>query len=145
MGKAIVIFLIPVIISILGVIAVNSYKGHEIDHKPAAYGPGTGYELVPEEYTVTASSHYKWHHGTSPGWLWIVGIILFAAGGAYLYNTDKEVKTISWKVLAVIWLAGLFSLFGKHVIKYNKKEYVKTIDKETYEANKGNLDAIFQQ
>lgn len=144
MRKAIVFFLIPVFITILGVIAANSFKKPEAVRLPAAYGPGTGYELVPEQWTITASSHYKWNHGTSPGWLWIVGIVLFAAGGFYVYFIDREVKVGTWTILAVLWLGGMACIFGKHVVKYHKSPYVQTISKEKYEVYKDNLDTIFQ-
>lgn len=146
MKKAILFFVIPVIITMLGVWAINSGKEPETVKQPAAYGPGTGYQQEAEQWTVTASSHYKWNHGTSPGWLWAIGILCFAAAGAYIYYIDKEVKGSTWVVIAFFWFAGLASIFGTHVGKYYKSGiYSKTISKEVYEANKGNLDAIFLQ
>lgn len=144
MPKAILFFLIPVFITMLSVFAITSSKEAETVKLPAAYGPGTGYQEVPEQWTVTASSHYKWSHGTSPGWLWAVGILCFAAAGAYIYYIDKEVKGSTWVVIAFFWLAGLAAIFGEHVGKYYKSgTFSKTVSKEVYEANKGNLDAIF--
>lgn len=145
MGKAILIFLIPVVFATLGVIIINSSKTPEVEHKPAAYGPGTGYQQVPEEYKVTASTHYKWHHGTSPGWLWLAGVFLFVGGGAYVYWVDKEVKAGTRWVLAIVWILGFAFIFGKHVFRYYElNTYQKTIGVEEYEQHKSNLDAIFQ-
>jgi len=146
MGKAILFFLIPAVIAALGIIGINSSKKAEVVHIPAAYGPGTGYALQPEQYTVTASTHYKWHHGTSAGWMFLVGGILFAVGAFYVYWIEKEIKTGNWKVIAIIWVAGLFCIFGKHVVRYyESKTYERTISAEQYEQNKGDLDAIFLQ
>lgn len=146
MGKAILIFLIPAVFAAVGILIINVSKKPEVVHVPAAYGSGTGYERIPEQYTVTASTHYKWHHGTSAGWKFIVGYILFAAGGFYVYWVDREVKTFSRWVLAFCWLLGLGCIFGKHVFRYYESNtYVRTISAEQYEQNKGDLDAIFQQ
>jgi hypothetical protein len=146
MGKALLIFLIPAVIATAGILIINSSKKPEVVHLAAAYGPGTGYALQPEQYTVTASSHYKWHHGTSAGWKFIVGFLLFAAGGFYVYWVDAEVKTGSRWVLAIVWLLGLGCIFGKHVTRYyESKTFERTISAEQYEQNKGDLDAIFLQ
>ena len=70
MLRAIVFFLIPVVIAFLGVVAVNKFKEGEVVRLPAAYGAGTGYAQEAEQWVVSASSKYKWDHGTSPkGWL----------------------------------------------------------------------------
>lgn len=146
MGKAILIFLIPVVFATAGVLIINASKKPEVVHIPAAYGPGTGYAQVPEQYTVTASPHYKWHHGTSAGWRFIVGIIAFAAGGFYIYWVDREVKTFSRWVLAFAWLLGLGLIFGKHVFRYYETNtFQRTISAEQYEKNKEDLDTIFEQ
>jgi hypothetical protein len=146
MGKAILFFLIPVVIATMGIIGITASKKAEVVHIPAAYGPGTGYALQPEQYTVTASSHYKWHHGTKSIGLIIIGFVLFAAGGFYVDYLDNEVKKGTWIVLAVLWLAGFICIFGKHLGRYyESKTFERTISAEVYEQSKGDLDAIFRQ
>jgi uncharacterized membrane protein YfcA len=146
MGKAILIFLLPALIATLGIIIINNSKTPEVEHKSAAYGPGTGYSQVPEEYIVTASTHYKWHHGTCVVWLAVVGFIVFAAGGGYVYWVDKEVKNGTLLVIAIFWILGFACIFAKHIGRYYERgTFERTISAEQYEANKDNLDAIFLQ
>lgn len=145
MGKAILFFLIPVVIATMGIIGISASKKAEVVHIPAAYGQGTGYAPQPEQYTITASSHYKWHHGTSNGGLIVLGFILFALGGAYVHYLNREFKVGHWVVLAIFWLGGLICIFGKHVGRYyESKTFERTISAEEYGQNKGDLDAIFQ-
>lgn len=146
MGKAIIMFLIPVVFAVLGIFIISTSKTPEVSHKPAAYGPGTGYSQVPEEYTVTASTSYKWHHGTKSTALIIAGFVFFLASGVYVYWVDKEVQTFNRWALAICWVLGMACIFGKHVTRYYERgKFERTISAEQYEQNKGDLDAIFLQ
>lgn len=144
MRKAILIFLIPAFFALGSILIISSSHSNEVDHHPAAYGPGTGYQQEPEEYTVTASSSYKWHHGTSSGWMIAVGFVLFAIAGFYAYVCDRQVWQVNKWVLAIFVLGGLLLILGKHLGRfYELDTFQKTISAEQYEANKTNLDAIF--
>jgi peptidoglycan/LPS O-acetylase OafA/YrhL len=146
MNKAILMFLIPALFAIAGMFIISSSKTAEVEHKAAAYGPGTGYQQVPEEYTVTASTSYKWHHGTRVVWMIVVGFVLFAAAGFYVYVCDQQVWQVNKFVLIILVGGGLLMIFGKHLGKYYEiKNFQRTISAEQYEANKDNLDAIFLQ
>jgi hypothetical protein len=144
MRKAILIFLIPALFALGGILIISSSHDNEVDHRAAAYGPGTGYQLEPEEYVVTASSSYKWHHGTANGWMITLGFIAFAAAGFYAYVCERQVWDVNKWVLAVLVLCGLLLILGKHLGRlYELNTFQKTITAEQYEANKSNLDAIF--
>lgn len=146
MKKAILFFLIPAVFAIIGIIVINQSKYGEVEFKPEAFGPGTGYQLRPAEYTVTASPAYKWRNGTSSKTKIVVGFILFAAGGFYVYWQDKEVKRGTWVILAICWLVGLGFIFGTHVFKYYElRTYQRTLSVQQYEQIKDNPDKIFEE
>lgn len=144
MLKAIFIFLIPAVFAFLGIFIINQSKTAEVVHISAAYGKGTGYEQVPEQYTVTASPNYKWRHGSGRTWKVIVGLILFAAGAVFVYKVDPDVKK-GFIVLGILWITGFGLIFGKYVLNYNGPNSVfeKTISADQFEQNKGDLDKIF--
>jgi hypothetical protein len=144
MRKAILVFLIPALFAIGGILIISSSHSNEVDHRPAAYGPGTGYQQEPEEYVVTASSSYKWHHGTSSVWMIAVGFLAIAFAGFYVYVCDRQVWEVNLWVLAILVIGGLVLILGKHLGKfYELNTFQKTITAEQYKANESNLDAIF--
>jgi hypothetical protein len=142
MFKAILFFLIPTAFALASVVNIVSDHKPEVTKLPAAYGRGTGYQEQPAQYDVVASSHYRWTHGTGSGLKVILGLIVFAAGAAFLMTDPKEGKGIA--VLAFTWLLGFGIIFGKHVINYyGPTGYEKTITADQYEQNKDHLDIIF--
>ncbi len=146
MKRALLIFLFPTVISILAIIGINLSNKPEVVHVPQAYGPGTGYQLQPEQFTVTASPSYKWHHGTSNGFKIFVGFLLFVVSGAYVYWVDREFKKGSMVILAIAWLGGAFLIFGSHAFRYYEiQTFRKTISVEKYELHKSDLDKIFDE
>jgi|SRR5581483_379524 len=144
MQRAIIFFLIPAIITLLGIIIINASNKPEVVHLAAAYGKGTGYRQVPEQYTVTASSHYKWHHGGHSTALIIVGYFLFLIAAGYAYDVDAKAKKTNLAIIGVLWFIGILGIFGKYAAKYYEGgTFSKTISGDQYEQNKSNLDAIF--
>lgn len=146
MRKAILFFLVPALFALAGILIISLSKSNEVDHRAAAYGPGTGYQQEAEEYVITASSSYKWHHGTSSVWMITVGFVLFAVTGFYVYICGRQVWQVNNWVLGILVLGGLLMILGKHLGRfYELNTFQRTISAEQYEANKGSLDAIFLQ
>jgi hypothetical protein len=127
--------------SIAWVGAVSNHKP-EVVITPAAIRDG--YETVPASYDIVASPNYKWtHEGVSTGRMLIVFLIFVV--GACVFFLDLNVG-LAIGLYAASVIGGTLLGIGKYSFHYyDIKKYEKAIDSTTYEANKTDLDKIFEQ
>jgi hypothetical protein len=136
------LFAIPTVICSIAWISALSDKEPEvvITHSSVQ----EGYARVPASYDITASPHYKWtHEGVSAGRMFIA-FLLFAVGAAIVFVDWGYGKALP--IYAVFLIGGVLLSIGKYSFHYYEiKKYEKAIDSTTYEANKADLDKIFEQ
>lgn len=130
----------------IGVVIISN------DNKPdtVLYGGShqPGYEAQPDQYTVTASSSYIWSNGGHSTTLVVIGFALVAATiGLSSLLKDKDGAALKQNVVVIIGcVIAFFLIFGKYVNADKKADgkFSKTVSKEVYEANKNDLNALFQ-
>lgn len=131
---ALLLFLIPAIFSLGGILIVMSDKKADVTHISAGNG-------FPEEYTVVASGHYRWTHESHSV---PVGYILFAISGIAALLTFKK-EWINIIIVAVCWLGGAAFIFYNHSIKGAAAGgFTQTYKAEQYEPYKDNPDKMFE-
>lgn len=127
---------------------VISWIGAVSDKKPEVVithsSKQDGYARVPASYDVTASPNYKWtHEGVSTGRM-LLAFLLFAIGAALVF-ADWGLG-ISLPGYAVLVILGVVLSIGKYSFHYyDEKKYEKAVDSLTWEANKADLDKLFEQ
>lgn len=136
------LFAIPTVICCIAWVAALSDKQPEVVVTHSSVQEG--YARVRASYDITASPHYKWtHEGVSTGRMFLA-FLLFAVGAAIVFVDWSYGKALP--IYAAFVIGGVLLSIGKYSFHYYEiKKYEKAVDSLTWEANKEDLDKIFEQ
>jgi hypothetical protein len=134
---------LPILFIALGLFVVQLDKTPDSHFYKEVVRPG--YEPAPAYYQVEASSKKEWGDYWSTRWGWALAGTLIILIGSFVYfgYLEAEVKDGTWKVLAVIWLAGILFVMLPFFTLVNSGAYETKLTPTQYDQAKDSLDNLF--
>lgn len=135
----IILALIPIIACTIAIFIINGSKTPGIVQNAEVVRPG--YETMPANVELSASSSYEWNHGGKKKGLILVGYLIFVAGSLYSYEKDVHAEKASPFAVFISWVIGAVLIFGF----FAATDHHDTLTPEQYQSVKDNPDHWFDQ